>query len=143
MKKKCFKCGKLKDINHFYVHKETSDGHLGKCKSCTKKDVANRYKDPSSIEKIREYERNRFKSPERKKKIAEYRNKRRLVHKGKSRANSAVSNALRSGKLIRLPCEMCGNTKSQAHHPDYRRKLYVKWLCFKHHREIHGQKVYN
>lgn len=30
---------------------------------------------------------------------------------------------------------------SQAHHEDYARPLDVRWLCFKHHRETHGQQV--
>ena len=36
-KKKCFKCGKVKDLTLFYKHKMMNDGHLGKCKECTKK----------------------------------------------------------------------------------------------------------
>ena len=41
--KKCFKCGKLKDVNDFYIHPRTSDGHLGKCKKCSKQDSQNTY----------------------------------------------------------------------------------------------------
>jgi hypothetical protein len=139
--KKCFKCGKKKDISQFYTHKEMGDGHLGKCKTCTKKDVKDRYKDPEARKRIAEYERLRFKNPERKAKIKEYRKNRRNKHKGKHRANNQVTNAIRNGKLVRKPCEVCGSSKSQAHHPDYRKPLYVKWLCFRHHRELHGQKV--
>ncbi|MDE2102295.1 MAG: hypothetical protein KGL39_33930 [Patescibacteria group bacterium] len=53
-------------------------------------------------------------------------------------AGFAVMHALKTGKLKRLPCEICGK-KAQAHHPDYKRHLEVKWLCFKHHRQEHGQ----
>lgn len=142
MKKECFKCKKVKPIEEYYKHKQMADGHLGKCKLCTKKDAKLRYEDPVSIEKIREYERNRFKNPERKKKILLYSQRRKERKPGVARARRIVGSAIRGGRLTRLPCEVCGDEKSQAHHPDYRSPLNVIWLCFKHHREEHGQKVY-
>jgi hypothetical protein len=42
MEKKCFKCGQIKSINNFYVHKKMLDGHINKCIDCTKNDVKNR-----------------------------------------------------------------------------------------------------
>ena len=37
--KTCFKCGKEKDLSFFYKHKRMMDGHLNKCKECTKTDA--------------------------------------------------------------------------------------------------------
>lgn len=139
MKKECFKCHKKKDINQFYVHKQMSDGYLGKCKSCTKKDVKNRYRDPVVNKRIREYERKRFQNPERKKKILEYKRKARKDN-NKDYVRGKLERAVKNGKVIKKPCEICGNPKSEGHHEDYRSHLKVRWLCFKHHREAHNQK---
>lgn len=125
----------------FYVHKQMKDGHLSKCKTCTKKDVQDRYNNPEARLRIKEYERLRFKNPERKRKIYLYARKRRIEHRGKTRANNKVSHAIRNGSLIKKPCKKCGDIIVQAHHRDYRKPLDVVWLCFKHHREEHGQKV--
>lgn len=52
---------------------------------------------------------------------------------------SATNHAIRDGKLIPKPCEVCGE-KAEAHHDDYEQPLLVRWLCFKHHRQYH--KIY-
>lgn len=38
--KTCFKCGIEKEITEYYAHSQMADGHLGKCKTCTKKDTS-------------------------------------------------------------------------------------------------------
>ncbi len=35
------------------------------------------------------------------------------------------------------PCVVCGDEKSQRHHPDYSKPLEVVFLCDKHHKEEH------
>lgn len=135
--KQCFRCEKWKAITSFYKHPLTKDGRLGKCKKCTQKDVQDRYNDPNSIDKIKEYERKRFHNPDRKKKVLAYQRKRRLTYKGKEKARKAIHNAVKEGKVVRKNCEICGDIKTQAHHTDYRKYYDVKWLCFKHHRLEH------
>lgn len=49
--KRCFKCGMEKELAYFYMHKQMKDGHLNKCKSCTKKDVAANDADYDKTEK--------------------------------------------------------------------------------------------
>lgn len=46
-----------------------------------------------------------------------------------------VHRAVKSGKLKKLPCEVCGEVKVEGHHDDYSKPLEVKWLCSIHHRE--------
>lgn len=52
----------------------------------------------------------------------------------KVRAWRLVATAIRSGRLVRQPCEICGARRVEAHHPDYRKPLAVEWLCYRHHR---------
>ena len=61
-----------------------------------------------------------------------------LKNPEKIKAHIAVKNALRSGKMHRHPCCICGN-KAHAHHEDYSKPLEVIWLCPKHHSERHVQ----
>ena len=44
---------------------------------------------------------------------------------------------IRMGRLVRKPCEVCGELKVEAHHDDYHKPFEVRWLCGKHHREHH------
>lgn len=37
--KVCFKCGQWKQLDDYHRHKQMGDGHLNKCKECTKRDV--------------------------------------------------------------------------------------------------------
>lgn len=116
------------------------DGHLNKCKECTKRDVKLNYE--SKREQYSQYERDRFKRPERKAQILDSQRNRRVKFPEKEAAYRKVNRALKSGKLTKLPCEVCGTeVKVQAHHHDYFKPLDVRWLCFTCHREEHGQVV--
>ena len=57
--------------------------------------------------------------------------------KGKRLTHAAVQMAIRNGKLKRMPCMICGNEKTDAHHDNYSRPLDVVWLCRLHHAERH------
>jgi len=52
-------------------------------------------------------------------------------------AKDAVHNAIRAGKLKKLPCVICGCKTVEAHHPDYTKPLKVMWVCKKDHKIIH------
>jgi len=139
--KVCFKCDRRKPLDDFYKHKMMADGHLGKCKACTKRDVSKNYRD--RIDQYREYEKKRAQSPHRKYARfggakPKYVRKRSPETPAKRRARTAVGNAVRDGRLIKGPCEVCGSTvRIHGHHDDYRRPLSVRWLCPKHHAEHH------
>lgn len=139
--KRCFKCGVTKELTEFYAHKQMKDGHLNKCKECAKRDVKENYE--GNREHYTKYERQRCQRKERKEAVLVYQRRKRERSPEKDRARQQVRRAIKAGKLIRLPCEICGSTHQiEAHHNDYSRPLNVRWLCFKHHREIeHGQVV--
>lgn len=139
-KKKCFKCNKIRKLDMFYKHPDMPDGHVNKCKKCNKKDVSDNYR--KNIDYYIKYEKERFKRPERKEQIKKYQQKRRKTFKGKNTARQKVNNAIRDGRLNKLPCEECGEIKVEAHHVDYRSPLKIKWLCRKHHLKKHNKKNY-
>ena len=97
---------------------------------------------------MRSYERERYRDASKrgivKKKIKrkaedriEYDRKARKNNPEKFKARSAVKRAVKKGTLKRQPCEVCGEIKSQAHHDDYNKPLDIRWLCSKHHGEVH------
>ena len=135
--KSCFKCVVTKPHSEFYRHLQMGDRLLGKCKECTKSDVMARYR--LTIENRREYERVRSRRPERKLKALEYQRRRRIRNKQKCSAYWKVAFAVSVGKIDRRPCVVCEDPNSEAHHADYSKPLDVQWLCFKHHRQLHGQ----
>jgi len=42
-----------------------------------------------------------------------------------------------SGVIKKTPCVVCGDEKSERHHPDYDKPREVIWLCRRHHLELH------
>ena len=68
--------------------------------------------------------------------------KRRIIELRRSNpkliaARTAVNNSVRDKKLLREPCAICGEVKSEAHHTDYTKPLEVTWLCRLHHAAWH------
>lgn len=137
--KTCFKCHKRKPLSEFYRHSEMADGHLNKCKECTKRDV----RETNRRERVAraEYDRRRQQDPERRRQGYLTLKRRRRSDPKKFNVYTIVQRALRDGSLIRLPCATCGDPKTQAHHHDYSKPLDVTWLCFKHHLETHGKSL--
>lgn len=149
--KTCFKCGETKQIELFYRHPQTADKHLNKCKACTDRDVR-LYREThreqvqqrklawydANQDRLRQRDRDEYRAltPEAKRERAtEIRQKHRQRHPDRYRARLCVYRAVRSGKLVRQPCEVCGKLPVEAHHEDYTKPLEVHWLCREHHGE--------
>lgn len=148
--KTCFKCKKEKPYSEFYVHPQMGDGHLGKCKTCTRKDSEERRKLKEKTDLawvLNERERHREKSAKtreagkatiqtlenKRDALENYRKKFPLKHA----AHVLFGNALKRGAITKKPCEVCGNEKVEGHHDDYEKPLEVRWLCKKHHMAHH------
>ena len=75
IKKTCFKCKIEKPLSDFYKHKQMYDGHLNKCKECTKNDVRVSYE--LNIKSIEYLEKERLRG---RIKYAKYRYKSKTQH---------------------------------------------------------------
>lgn len=135
--KECFKCKTVKSLEEFYKHSAMADGHLNKCKECTKKDVG-RHRE-QNIEKIRAYDRARGILPHRLALAAKVQKLWRSEDRRRSAAHNAVARAIRNGSLSKENCVRCGSNKSVAHHEDYNKKLDVMWLCMPCHKQRHKE----
>lgn len=135
--KQCFKCGSILPLTEFYKHPAMGDGHLGKCKECTKKDVSGHR--AANIEKVRAYDRARALLPDRKKTAAEISARWRKEDARRGAAHYKVCRAVANGDIERMPCVVCGALKAYAHHESYDRPLDVVWYCQPHHKERHKQ----
>lgn len=145
----CIKCERPLSQSDFYRHPAMADGYLNKCKECCKQEaLKNRW---LNIERYRAYDRERASLPHRALAREEYRTTDlgRAAHAKAVRkwqvnnrlaraAHHILNNALRDGKVKRgAHCEMCKLKTVHAHHEDYGKPLEVRWLCPKHHKEVH------
>ena len=129
--KKCFKCEIEKPISEFYKHKQMADGHLNKCKGCTKSDSTNNRN--KNIETVRAYDRRRGA-----RQSSEYLRDYRAKYPQKYKAQMMVANAIREGKLFKKPCSNCQSEDNiHAHHNDYLEPLNIHWLCSQCHSQWH------
>jgi hypothetical protein len=131
---KCKVCKNEKSTTDYYGKDKT-------CKVCRKEKVIKYRKE--NLEKVRAYDRERGRLSHRKQKCIENTRKRRKDPDGYMAAHNAVARALKSGRLERMPCVMCGETKLvHAHHDDYSKPLDVMWLCVVHHKARHAYLEY-
>ena len=123
--KTCFKCGDAKLMTEFYAHPMMADGHLGKCKECTKRDVT--LHRALNIDRLRSYDRERSKLPHRMARTSRIVARWLKVDKRRGRCHRA---AKRHHRKAPEACQMCGLTKRlERHHPDYDLPLLIVWLC--------------
>lgn len=139
--KMCSVCQRALDFTSFFKDRSKKDGHCSTCKVCSRKRADN-WKEKNR-DKVERYFKNYYAKNKREKTCQE-KQKRRLKdietikrYPERRKARQMVNNHIIAGKIKRMPCEVCGNEKSQGHHCDYSKPLEVIWLCYKHHKEWH------
>jgi hypothetical protein len=134
--KLCKQCLELKPLGDFYAQLRGANGRMGKCKECHKAAVKLRAKTNPAVQ---DYDRQRAKLPHRAANNATNTKRWRQEHPGAYRAQNAVNNAIRDGKLIKGPCCICSTTKNiHGHHSDYSKPLAVRWICARCHLRLHA-----
>jgi hypothetical protein len=43
-----------------------------------------------------------------------------------------------AGTIERRPCQVCGSSEAEMHHPDHEMERFVYWLCREHHMAWHA-----
>jgi hypothetical protein len=113
--KRCYICKKTLQQSIFCRDSTKWDGLTSRCNICNAAK-----KRPSHIKRQRKYEK---------------------AHPEKQSARVAVSRAMKSGALVKQPCQICGDKDAVAHHDDYTKPLDIRWLCQPHHIQVHYGKL--
>ena len=147
--KKCQQCGATKTTEEFYRKKDTVNEYYPQCKECgraAKRVYSAKNRDQILAYAKRYYAKNKEKclaatrkyQAEHPEQIRAHQKKWYGKNKHKKAAQQRVFKALKSGKLKKENCKVCGSSENiQAHHPDYSRPLEVVWLCHTHHQKNH------
>lgn len=136
--KACICCGEIKPPEDFYKHAQMADGRLNKCKECCKAQERERRRTNPAVQA---YDRERAKLPHRKAAARQVTIRWREENPEAYRAQTAVGNAIRDGKLAKgeiCEAEGCFRTDVHAHHHDYSKPLEVTWKCPLHHHRDHA-----
>ena len=144
--KHCSRCGLDKPLQDFNKNKAQRSGFQRFCRECQRA-VKHVYLSKFESRLLEWHTRRRWYYERGGKEIVRRNVKAFLKRSGysawhdplKARAWNITKNEIRQGRLVRQPCEQCGNSeKIHAHHDDYTKPLEIRWLCAPcHHRHHH------
>ena len=151
--KPCKKCGQTKPFQDYYANRQLRDGHVNTCKVCWTANGRANHAKPEVKERKRKLQQAYRCNPEKKamelaaerrwrtneenrKKLTEKQREYRQRHADRYKAHRLVAYAVKTGRLPKRPCCVCGE-EAEAHHDDYSKPLEVRWLCRIHHVQVH------
>lgn len=122
--KPCCRCHEDKKLNEFYRAKNAIDGRHSICIACF------------ALHKATYYSAHKMKAMETAKAFQK-------ANPEKKKAARAVQHEVDMGRMVKQPCEICGEKVVDAHHPSYEPEnfLTVQWLCEKHHARANRMKT--
>ena len=136
MVKQCRKCKEDKPLSDFHKHPTNKGGLQAYCKACS--NLARRayqrkyhYKPQKGIKK------KLWADPKSRAMLKAWKEKFHKERPQEARAQWKLQAEVKLGRIKRGNCEQCGQPNAHAHHDDYSKPLEVRWLCNKHHRELH------
>ena len=133
--KNCNICSTEKEDKKFHKREASIDGLAARCKACQKVYDKGRANDPHrKLARLiySQTEAGLISGSRAKKKW-------RDSNPIKRNAHVITGNAIKSKKLFREPCEVCGCDEVHAHHKDYAKPLNITWLCPEHHEQWHKE----
>lgn len=147
--KRCYSCLQEKELTEFRKQKSCRDGLQPWCKQCKAvKDKETRERNGTAIsDRKRIWRQKNIERLTENRKAYYAENKAALLARNAdymasnikiAHAHRIFHQAIKSGKVIRQPCFVCGYEKVEGHHPNYDAPLDVVWLCRMHHRQAHA-----
>jgi len=138
----CNKCQQEKPLTEFDKFSRAGPIEIWnlrkRCKACVHQEYLDRRAKPKRHKAMKkassEWKRN---NPER---HAELNQRYREKYPERTVAQNRLAYAIRKGRVIRQPCEVCGTTdRVHGHHVSYRPEDWynVKWLCYICHKLEH------
>lgn len=140
--KRCYACKQVlpATTEYFYQNQSTGDGLTSECRGCKKKQAEERNQLPVVLEAKANW---RKEHPDE---MRHYGEAYKARNPDKRAAHTAVSNAIKLGKLAAIQtqsCRECGKRALHYHHWSYapEHQLDVIPLCGKCHKKVHRENV--